>query len=514
MKLGFLFVTMVFVVLGSNPDRIIVVHRHGARTPIVSVNTTAICKPHGKCGSLTSNDKDMLYHLGRYLRENYNTTITPYSYYDPEGSIVSRSTDTPRTIQSATEMIKGLFAHLIKTDVNHETNPSPLEDSLLDPVVSTVPLDRDDLLLVWTGLPSLVLMQAVWNNDFFATMQNQTLKLLSLAKLRQLGAEVGPSEECDLQAHPQTFNAFNCALDLQDFWNCNRAEGFAASYPLLAKYGPGVLTQVLEEYNSWSEWIFDDNKYNGNFIRDAGTLGFQLATKIINDAKQPTEGSPSVFHYSGHDTTLMPLWQTLGNLTLLNPGFGAAMIFEVYSGEANKTIIKAKIGEPGQLPDDHTYRFDEYQMLCTRMESVGGAVTYTSASCPLEDFERFIQGRGPTSVLGKCFANASMLAAVQCTPEERGPLKKKLTQACKVFRQACPITACGDENFITSSLECDPRVLNVDHEHHHTGKKEHEHITVAILSGAVAVLAVVVVALLWSRSKQQTHDNGEYMSVS
>jgi hypothetical protein len=102
----------------TSPFHVAVVHRHGARSTIVSVNQSGVCPPSqlpdGGCGTLTSEGKDMLYHLGRFLADAYGGEGGPFekaihTNYDST-RFLSRSTDVGRTIQSGSAMIRGLFA--------------------------------------------------------------------------------------------------------------------------------------------------------------------------------------------------------------------------------------------------------------------------------------------------------------------------------------------------------------------------------------------------------------------
>jgi hypothetical protein len=408
--------------------QVLVVHRHGARSPLVSVNESGVCPKYG-CGVLNWAGKSMLFHLGIYLRENYNETLQPYDYYDFR-TFRSRSTDVGRTLQSATSMISGLFMHLLDT-----------EDRAVA-VVSTKPLDQATKLLVWEGWPSIVVWQLINSAGFFQYLNKLTLTILSNETLQQIGEAQGLALECT----PNTpgFNPFNCALDAQDVMNCARSSG--DPIPSVVEQNAAQLTQVLSWYNSYSMWGYDSAVNDGKFVEKMGTYGYLLAKDIIARART----SDAVLeHYSGHDTTLMPLWMTLGNYTLVNPAFAAAMIFEAYVDNAsNGTLfIVAKFGNPGQLPDDHSYEFEPFTLSCI---SSTGELYNTSAGCLLDDFERFVDTRGPSTPEGICYVPAEWLPLFDCLPNSTTYASNP---ACIAYRQAC-LGACGPQGSMAANYSC------------------------------------------------------------
>lgn len=407
------------------PFQIAVVHRHGARSPLVSSsNASHLCPWYG-CGVLNAEGKDMLYHLGLALREKYDATLQPSAYYDPD-LFHSSSTDMPRTLQSGAAMLRGLFRNL-------EGTPEQVY-----PVLHTRPLNEDERLLVWTGWPAVVLEYAGCMPQFVDLMTEVTAMIFFNSTLQAIGAEIGLGEECSGPKDP-----FQCALDAQDFLTCMTAIGQDSAYPIAQQYRI-QLDMVLELYNANSMWGYDNLYNKGNFQRQVGTLGYKLATHIISRAKAGTE---VLQHYSGHDTTLMPLWMTLGNRSLINPVFGEAMVFAFTKDEAtNEISIAAEIGWPGQLPGNHSYTFEPYWLQC--MSSSG--VLYNATQCPLADFELFISTRGPENPAGICYASAAMLEAESCQAWQPAT-----TSACKAYRSSCR-GACGLGFAMTSNLSCIP----------------------------------------------------------
>lgn len=449
----------------TTPFHVAVVHRHGARSTMVSVNQTNVCPPvtvpGGGCGTLSSEGKDMLFQLGVFLANTYgqdgglfNGPI--HTSYDPV-RFVSRSTDVGRTIQSGAAMIAGLFAAL-------EGTPQRAY-----PVLHNRPTNQDVALLVWDGNPSVVLWMDIAQEQLLTFLNEHTLTLFPNASvLEVMGREVGLLDECT-PSDPTKWVPFMCGLDLQDAVNCGLSSGFAHE-----RYPTGVanfnqLTKVLEDYNAYTMWGFDDMKNGGRYQAATGTLGFALAQEIVETAATSASGDPSssvlLNHYSGHDTTLMPLWMTLGNDSLVNPLFGAAMVFEFYHSPSSSSSrvpwVRARIGAPGQLPDNHTYEFEWYSLYC--VNATDGS-TYrpsdAAVGCPLADWNAFILQQGPPAAAGggdaSCYFDASKMASVNCTPTDKvGRRNGGDNTVCRNFRSSC-INACGTAHAMTAQLDCVP----------------------------------------------------------
>lgn len=374
----------------------------------------------------------MLRHLGLYLREKYNSTLQPMDRYDPV-RFSSRSTSIPRTMQSGAAMLRGLFANL-------EGTPNRVY-----PVIHSRPIDEDARLLVWNGVPSVLLWTEAIRGPFAQLMENLTSSLIDTETLRVLGAETGLGELCTPTSHK--YNNFLCAMELQDLYNCAASAGNASLYPLTGRYFD-TLTQVLMNYNLYSMWGYDDVAEGGHFVKAFGTLGFNLAVDIVAHAQMAEPARPVLRHYSGHDTTLMPLWMTLGNYSLTNPLFGAAMVFEFSKEVAtNVTYVKATMGAPGQLPGNHTYAFEPYRIFCTDAANN----TYASTEhCPLDDFSRFIESRGPSVPNADCFFMPTWMPWLSCDPAET---RFNYSRPCVNFRKACR-SACGEDNAMRTNLSC------------------------------------------------------------
>lgn len=378
----------------------------------------------------------MLQNLGRYLREQYNETIQPYSDYDPQ-KVNSRSTDVDRTIQSADALLRGLYKHL-------EGTPEEVY-----PVINTREIERETELLVWDGWPALVLWSEATHDDFFTMVSDAILRnVINASALAAVGEEIGLSEECD-PTRP-TFFPFQCAIDAEDFYSCAIPQGTTASLPVTGRHYP-QLVQALETYNAYAMGKFDELTNGGRFLEAVGAFGYPLATSLLSYL---AGGGRSLTHYSGHDISLMPLYNTLGNTTLLNPRFGAAMIFESWTiagsgGGSGTAFIVAKIGEPDQAADSNfTYTFQNFSLTCI---SPSGTQYVSASGCPIEDLQRYVATRAPQSAMGICYTSTTTQQALNCTPSDPAPPETY----CSYYRGLC-LDTCGASGAMKPDLSCVP----------------------------------------------------------
>lgn len=332
------------LVSGATLQTVAVIHRHGARAPVPTVNTSALC-PGGSagCGVLTLQGKEMLNNLGKYLRAHYNETIQPCSFYNPD-VVHTQSTDVDRTIQSAGALLRGLYMHLDNTPER------------VYPVVNTRDVERETELLVWDGWPALVMWSAATNAEFFPMVSQDILQnVLNATALAAIGQEIGLTEECDSTL--PTFFPFQCAIDAEDMYSCAITTGTTDKYPVTGHFYP-QLVEALVTYNVYAMGKFDEVTNGGAFLKAVGSFGFPLAEALVSHL---ADGSRSLTHYSGHDITLIPLYNALGNFTMLNPRFGAAMIFESWvdtnEDGATSTFVVASLGNLGsrRSPTSHTH---------------------------------------------------------------------------------------------------------------------------------------------------------------
>lgn len=506
-----LVVLVVLAVAGSSSSsasdellQVLVVHRHGARTPLVWANQQVLCGPAG-CGTLTPAGKQMLFQLGRYVSTRYNNSLQLAAEYDP-GQVVARSSDYARTVQSAEAMLCGVY---------NCTAQRTVPDFL--PYISTVPKPLEVMLRPDKGWPTLVLHAAATQSALWDEMNNVTLSLVSAVELDAVGRELGLGGECDA-SNATVFQPYVCAMDAQDTWECKFTElgpaGLASTFPLLAASG-AKLNAVLRQSNNYSWFAFDREHYP-TYHAAIGSYGRFLASDIIERVRTRASGAPAgsggddpygegtaagrvkLVEYSGHDVTLMTLQSTMGNETLLHPRFAAAMIFEVWN-KSGVVWMRVMLGAPDEAPGAHDYTFQPFEMRCVNATSA----VYLSPGdigCPLDEFDAFVKLRDPpASAEGICYGLDADLAHERCQPTDTAPP----TDACLTFRQACPLTSCGANAYLAGpTLSCVAVSENPNLPIASGSPRASMWNDIAASSVAVAViLALMVLVLLWDRQR-------------
>ncbi|ORC85869.1 membrane-bound acid phosphatase precursor [Trypanosoma theileri] len=408
------------------------VHRHGARSPEVgyfgSGNESLICVDV-PCGLLNEPGKKQMFNMGDFLRQRYNGTLgTPGvvatgflpSVYN-ETFVYTRSTDMPRTLQSASAVINGLFAGTVP----------------VYPVIHTVPLTEEKLLGPWM-LPNVVtadkLGRAAWVRERTAPMVDKIFPTHEdiLAVAREVHSE-GRCTDYALRV--------NCAQMLADVAACYEPNGLLANLPLLSANKKGLsgvsaaLTTASYSYNPADE-----------MQRQSGSLGqdlMQAMLKNMNDVitEKSTYG---IYHYSAHDATIAPFAATLGNNddnATFSPTFGTTYVVElldrIVDGKLYVRVIRLR---PGLTPESN-YSIASWPlpMRCQNSDGVVYVVNATDPNenlCPLSDFTRFVDSTKGTSPLGSCYLTEAMKTQMNCSGSGAS------SSLCQNYRSACPDYAC------------------------------------------------------------------------
>lgn len=232
-----------------------------------------------------------------------------------------------------------------------------------------------------------------------------------------------------------------------------RSEGKLSQYPVAAAHWD-ELEKVFQFYQraiSGGGWEYFVNK--DGFFRKAGWPAHTLLDAMLSDAGN-TEGTV-LTEYSGHDTTLMPLYAAMGNYSWVYPQFATSVVFEVYSNptKSSDPFVVVKTALPDQLPGSHPLTWFDYEVTC--MDATSGQIYTSTAGCPLSDLKAFASTRRGTETakLGGCYAFPSDLVDTQCT-DKTG--KRPLRGPCKDYRAACPLLACGEGYYMKPDYSCNP----------------------------------------------------------
>lgn len=428
-----------------------VAHRHGARTPLVSVNLTRICGPDNFCGQLNHDGEVMLRQVGTWARNRYMLSLDPTVSYladfatRPYSSeyFNSRSTDLPRTLQSADAFLRGLFPNLTS----------------FFPVVHTVSFWSDELLLV-DALPAFHLPDVIDSQTNLNVLTPFVLEKIDNETLSQVGMELHLDSVCS----GPTYNIAGCALEVQDVMASYASQTIDNGTSRLSLYPLSNGLLPMFQYFRW-KWNTPLFSYNASrpTDRQRGSLGQNLANEIVAsmiDKIFGNQSKPFVFkEWSAHDSTVMPLCATLGQNGMMLPLFGQSYFIELLNDTASSVpptdlsrySVRILYGAPDQGPGDHAFEADPFPLSCTN----SSGVTYsTMEDCPLEDFRRYILGSKAKSDAGYCYLDDRILESINC--EASNSTAKDPNSLCVFYRSRCQDYACGENYMNTTDWSCRP----------------------------------------------------------
>ncbi|KPI87001.1 membrane-bound acid phosphatase precursor (MBAP) [Leptomonas seymouri] len=408
-----------------------IVHRHGARSPLVPHNETKICGTEFPCGYLNSEGQQMMMNTGKFLRHRYTEDASvvsePFFPSDAYNLSIShtRSTDVLRTLQSAVAVLRGLFPyHPAEFPAVHTVEN--IEDSLLHS--SIVPILR--------------------TRYHYATQEVRRLcdavldKRMSFETLQLAAAEVHMQGYC---ANYTLRSA--CADVLCDIAHSYQSTGQLESTPVLRQH----LSDVCAVTAASSQFIFSYNASNPVHQKQ-GAPFYHLSKLLVNNMalhvnrkKAPTF---KLYQYSTHDTTISPLAASLGDnsLTAMLPPFGTTFIIELLSavgGSASSGSWHVRVlrGHPGVTPSTNfVFALSDFPMRC--MDAKHTTYIADDNVCPLADFERFVASTAPTSEMGTCYLDPNLYGRMDCPLDAVGD-NRSLSADCLVYRKQCPRFACG-----------------------------------------------------------------------
>ncbi|CAD2214396.1 Histidine phosphatase superfamily (branch 2), putative [Angomonas deanei] len=414
------------------------VHRHGARSPVVDHNITEICGFEFPCGFLNREGQQQTVQVGHFLRHRYTadeTVVDPTHPFLPDELYnltvaYSRSSNVPRTLQSAEGVLRGLFPNM--------THYYPA--ILAETTTTDLLLRADNLAAIYADTNfAKEELKEVCNPVADAEFPDGTL-------LNQIAAEVHSDEFC---SNPK--KRVSCAKKLCDIGRCYQTTGRLAEdgYPLLREHLPELCT-VAACVNRFKSSF---NASNPVHVLQ-GSRGQVLVQEILHNARQKMKGKNTYkfMDYSTHDSTLRPLAGTLGDNSdlAMMPTFATTYVFELLrrataaegSTEVGDYAMRVKRGHPGVTPDTNfEFAWDDFELRC--MRAAGDVYVAEGNVCPLEDFIRFIDSSKPTNAAGLCYVDPVLLARMKC-PADAEETKEVLNSDCKLYRQQCPSYACGD----------------------------------------------------------------------
>lgn len=448
-----------------------VVHRHGARSAIVSHNETKICGTDFPCGYLNYEGQQMLLNFGKFLRHRYTEDASvvsepffPYESYNLSISY-TRSTDVLRTLQSADGLLRGLFPNT----------------SAYFPAVHTVD-NLEDAMLHSSLVP---IIRARYN---YAPQEVRDVcdpvldKRLSFETLQAIAAEVHSAGFCANYTERS-----QCAEKLCDIAHAYQSTGQIDSTPLLREH----LNDVCAVTATSSYFYFSYNQSNPDHQKQ-GAPYYHLTKRLVHNMRlhrSPATAPPfKLYEYSAHDTTISPLAASLGDNSLeaMLPPFGTAFIVELLSAAGTSAsaspswYVRVLRGHPGVTPSTNfTFAISQFSLRCTNAQNH----TYVAEDniCPLADFERFVASTAPTSEMGTCYLDPVLGGRMDCPMDAEGD-NRSLSEDCLIYRKQCSKYACGTGYYLDA----------VDYACRRIKAGEDTVATVGMSSGGIAGLSIAL----------------------
>lgn len=406
-----------------------VLHRHGARAGTPRYNTSLICT-EAPCGYLTWAGIDMLLNVGAFLRSRYNedstvvnTPLFPSPNYDLDVSY-SRSTDVLRTLQSGEAFLRGFFPNTTS----------------LYAAIHTVE-DATDMLLNTGAQPWLKFFYSN-NKPLLREVCNPLTDELypDWSEITAMGKEIFLEGFCN-----DYTTRSDCVRTLFDVAAAKWAVGELDQFPLLKANYEKIqnITRVLFAYE------YHYNHSDALMFKQGGRGQPFLKQLVANmDSKIAGTNTYKLMHYSAHDTTLAPVWGTLGDEseTAMLPLFAQVMVTELLQSKSTGMMhVRVLRGAPGQSPDTKfTFGWDAtWQLQC--MNAWGIAYKAADNVCPYADFKRFIRWSEPGDARGYCYMDPPFVAIANCPAANTvygTPATTAVSSTCQFYRAACPSFAC------------------------------------------------------------------------
>ncbi|XP_050314999.1 prostatic acid phosphatase [Anthonomus grandis grandis] len=305
-----LFLTILLTVLGpifatstGDLDAVVVVFRHGDRTPIKPYPTD----PYGNrsywsadWGMLTNLGKLRHYHLGQWFRQRYSDFL-PRIY--SEKDIYVRSTDVDRTLMSAESNLAGLFPP-VDTDVwlgGFPWQPIPIHSipETMDAVLAAKkPCQRYDNL-----------MRKLFETPYFRNISHINHDLYAYLS-RYSGSTV-----TNLKQLEYLYNT----LKIEVMNNFTIPEWARKVFP--------------DKMKPWAELSFATMTFTDELKKLKTGPFFNDLLKYFNNRtltnKTSQYYSPKFLMFSAHDTTIANLLNTMGAFEYHCPPYTATIIFEL-----------------------------------------------------------------------------------------------------------------------------------------------------------------------------------------
>jgi hypothetical protein len=280
--------------------------RHGDRTPIYQIPKSHLNWKEG-LGELTTKGIHQEIQLGEKLRRIYiNQDHLLPKTYNPNSMYV-RSTDATRAIKSANSLLLGLYP--LNTRVKNQEIP-----------VHIVPKNKDNLLIIKPSNNIFLIINRYYVNSNFWKEKTINLKY----KLKYWSEVTG-----------LPLNNFQQLGQLADNLYVRRINNI----PL----PKGISNKDADEIISLSESAII-NEFKLKSVTNP--MGREFLKTVSNYFKQVTQHTTPIKYvlFSGHDSTIMSVMNTLGNPLDQIPEYASRLNFSFINNE-NRYYVKVNYND-------------------------------------------------------------------------------------------------------------------------------------------------------------------------
>eukprot|EP01112_Ceratiomyxa_fruticulosa_P021415 TRINITY_DN7520_c0_g1_i1.p1 TRINITY_DN7520_c0_g1~~TRINITY_DN7520_c0_g1_i1.p1 ORF type:complete len:416 (-),score=52.09 TRINITY_DN7520_c0_g1_i1:182-1429(-) len=271
----------------------------------------------GNCnlGQLTSKGYDQHYRLGAKLRNLYVDTYKFLSAnFDPT-EVWVRSTDVPRTIQSAQGLLNGFYPRIFQ-NVNNTI-------SVLN--INTIEEEMDDMLPSSTLCPGIDdLIVAIVSDPLYLNYQNKYSALLASLQVILNNNSTPPL-----------------------FWT-EIMDGFSALQCHNMPFPQGVTQQTVNIAYEIAYWQFNFIVENSSYV--SYSIG-RFYTELLSRMSSVIQGNnqPKFLLYSAHDATIASILSGMG-LYETWPAYASHMQIELWSDKTGSQwyVLTKSNGVPVQ----------------------------------------------------------------------------------------------------------------------------------------------------------------------
>lgn len=284
---------------------VIIVFRHGARTPVKSYNSDPYKNyqwPNG-FGSLTNAGKLQLYELGKKYR-SYYTNFIPEEYYEKD--VFVRSSDKSRCLMSAYTFLAGLYPPTERQMWHPELPWQPVP-------VHSLPKELDNIIAATKPCKN------------WYTMYKEQLAIQdSDPKYSELFDYLTKHTNQTLRSVLDTDFLYSTLLSEQDA-GLKLPDWTKTVFPAKMRT-PAMISLALLSYNE-------------TLLRlKLGPL-LKEVRQSFDEIVSQTNVDRSLYLYSGHDITIVSLWRALGYEELIEPEYGASIVMELHEDVENDTFF-------------------------------------------------------------------------------------------------------------------------------------------------------------------------------